>query len=532
MIKTEEPDEISINQMILNTCPTAIVTIDDKGKPVYFNAEFLTTIGYTADQIAKVNAKDLFPEWKEIFVNNNLPTSGQATIRFKRLQGSLGVIKLSYRKILINNTSFISLFIFQDNQTTLNNHQPTGVLENSADSNNCYLELQRTNNVLKMLNQQLEDSLASRRTFFDNAGLMLFNADKAGLIQIFNIESEKLLGYSKEEVINRKKIDSLFCDGCIDEMKKTYRQFIKSDDNIDIIQTLVEKNILKEKEVKLKRKNGTEFPASLTITLIHNNHQQIIGYMGFASDLTQRKNIEQKLLDALEKEKQLGEMKTRFVTIASHEFRTPLSTILSSAYLTAKYHKTEDQYKRDRHLNRIISAVNTLSDMLNDFLNLGKIEEGKITMKITEFDIKETFSLVIHDIKTNAKKGQSFYYQHFGIDVVQSDPSLIRNILLNLISNAIKFSPENGIINIKSFVENEWIIFHVEDNGIGISDSDKQQITEKFFRGSNASHIQGTGLGLHIVTKYIERLKGKLECHSELNKGTTFKIILPTKNKK
>lgn len=232
----------------------------------------------------------------------------------------------------------------------------------------------------------------------------------------------------------------------------------------------------------------------------------------------------EELQKALSQEKKLGDLKSRFVSMASHEFRTPLSTILSSASLVSKYLKEEEQDKRDKHINRIKSAVNNLTEILNDFLSIGKMEDGKVVTHFTLFNIKELISTVCNEITGIVKSGQVITYNHKGGQMVELDPSLLRNVLINLLSNAIKFSPENGKIAVKSEVTATDIKLIVKDCGIGISEEDKEHLFERFFRGANVTNIQGTGLGLHIVERYVELMNGSIDLKSELEKGTTFTI--------
>jgi len=235
------------------------------------------------------------------------------------------------------------------------------------------------------------------------------------------------------------------------------------------------------------------------------------------------------LTKALSKEKELGDLKTRFVSMASHEFRTPLSTILSSASLLAKYTESAEQEKRDKHIHRIKSSVNNLTDILNEFLSIGKIEDGKIVARYNLFNVKEFISNLCTEIQGVAKKGQKFVYKHEGSEIIELDDSLLRNIIFNLLSNAIKFSAEDGRIEINSVMEDDKFSISIRDNGIGISEDDQQHLFERFFRASNATNIQGTGLGLHIVAKYAELMNGNIGCTSELEKGTTITISFPNK---
>jgi signal transduction histidine kinase len=227
---------------------------------------------------------------------------------------------------------------------------------------------------------------------------------------------------------------------------------------------------------------------------------------------------------ALNKEKELSDLKTRFVSMASHEFRTPLSTILSSVSLVAKYKLAEEQDKRDKHIQRIKSAVNNLTDILNEFLSIGRIEEGRVQTNFSSFNIREQIQLVCNEMQTIMKPGQRFNYVHKGPQKVYLDLSLFRNVLINLISNAIKFSFEHSPIDIHTEVTESAILISIKDYGLGIPDEDRKHLFERFFRAQNVTNIQGTGLGLHIVSKYVELMNGDIQVESELEKGTQFNI--------
>jgi len=230
------------------------------------------------------------------------------------------------------------------------------------------------------------------------------------------------------------------------------------------------------------------------------------------------------LTKALNKEKELGDLKSRFVSMASHEFRTPLSTILSSASLLAKYIESSEQEKRNKHILRIKSSVSNLTDILNEFLSIGKIEDGRIEVRYSYFNAKEFLHNLCVEMQAIALPMQVINYTHKGKEWVELDTSLLRNILFNLLSNAIKFSYEGSEINLSSEVNEEEFIIKIADSGIGISKEDQAHLFERFFRAGNATNIQGTGLGLHIVSKYIELLNGRIDFTSKLEKGTTFTI--------
>ena len=247
------------------------------------------------------------------------------------------------------------------------------------------------------------------------------------------------------------------------------------------------------------------------------------------STLNELEASKEELTISLEKEKEVNDLKSRFVSMASHEFRTPLSTILSSISLLAKYITTEDQPKRERHIERIKSSVKSLTDILNEFLSLGKIEEGKVEVKPETFDLTEFISGIIDEMNVLLKQNQNIQYTHKGSPNIYLDSNLLKHVLVNLLSNAIKFSPENAVVRIETNIDDAYTQILVIDQGIGIPKNDQVHLFERFFRASNVTNIQGTGLGLHIVGRYIELLNGEIKYSSELERGSTFTIILPSK---
>ncbi len=319
------------------------------------------------------------------------------------------------------------------------------------------------------------------------------------------------------------------------------------------------------------KKDGSEFPVEISLSHYESGGEKFV--IAFVSDITKRKEIEQdvilqkeklaeinkkieelndeleqkvelrtgqlkelmqeveasrdELSKALNKEKELSDLKSRFVSMASHEFRTPLSTILSSASLLAKYTEKSEQPNRDKHILRIKSSVNNLTGILNEFLSIGRIEDGKIQAHPQPFNLKDISSGVCSEMQSLVIHGQVIEYSHEGAEEVILDPALFRNILINLLSNAIKFSQPGGKITVATSVGRKRVGLTVSDTGMGISKDDQQHLFERFFRAANATNIQGTGLGLHIVGRYIELMEGKIEFQSELEKGTTFKLTFP-----
>jgi len=347
------------------------------------------------------------------------------------------------------------------------------------------------------------------RNIWDHAEAIIYVTDKDGIIKLFNPSAEKQLGYIASEMIGNQS-PTVFLglqDGVISD-------FIARAD-------AGESN---EGELHYIRSNGTRFPVSQTFTAMRDIHGEIEGYLGIGIDISKRKKAETDLLIALEKEKELSELKSRFVSTASHEFRTPLSTVLSSSYLISKYTEKEDHPKREKHVQRIVSSVNMLTDILNDFLSVGRIEEGKIQVRYSVFDMQQHIQQIVGELNGLLKKGQVVHYEHEGDSHIELDPSLTKHIIMNLLSNAIKFSPEDAIIELRSKRTGDKLLLSVADKGVGIPDEDQQHLFTRFFRASNVTNVQGTGLGLHIVSKYTELMNGHIVCKSRLGEGTTFEL--------
>jgi PAS domain S-box-containing protein len=406
--------------------------------------------------------------------------------------------------------------------------------------------------------EHLDDGGYKYEAFFSYATIGIVVANAKGEIIDFNKYAETQFGYEKNEVLG-KTVEILLPGSIHDRHVKHRHQFNKAPQN---------RSMGAGRDLHARKKDGTDFPVE--VSLSHYNVRNESYVIAFIIDISIRKSneklvleqkaalekittevqilnteLEQKvqertmmlketlaeleksreeLSETLEKEKELGDLKSRFVTMASHEFRTPLSTILTSLSLIGKYITTEDQDKRMKHIVRSKEAVSNMKNILEDFLSLGKLEEGKIHAQFALMNLKEFFETTIEDVNSLLKIGQHISYLHEGDTTIYLDNNLLKNIIINLISNAIKFSPEHSTIFVSSYVTEDHIKITVRDQGIGISEEDLQHLFERFFRAKNAQNIQGTGLGLHIISKYLELLDGTINLNSELGKGTEFFI--------
>lgn len=389
--------------------------------------------------------------------------------------------------------------------------------------------------------------MESLNALFEYATEGIIISGKDGKIIRANPSAEKLFGYDSGELVYRT-IEDLVPKRFADSHHHHRHGFNEKPHP---------RSMGKNMELFAKRKDDTEFPVE--ISLSYYKQQEELFVIAFIVDVTERKlakdKIEKTIIDlekkfeertkdlkktllelelskdelskALENQKELNDMKSRFVSMASHEFRTPLSTILSSVSLINKYKNTEEEEKRRKHVERIKSSVSNMTMILNDFLSAGRLEEGKISNNPSNINIPNFIREVIQEINGLKKAGQEINYQHIGYEETYIDIQILRNIIFNLLSNAIKFSGEDKPITIASSVMPKQLIFSVADRGIGISEEEKSNLFQRFFRAKNATNIQGTGLGLHIVAKYLEALNGEISFESKLNVGTTFYITIP-----
>ncbi len=351
---------------------------------------------------------------------------------------------------------------------------------------------------------------------WNHADSLLFILDKDGYIKQLNPTAENRTGYDSAE-IGKNKIDLLNSEQK-SRLNQTEWLSLSS-----YISDLDENNYLEKRtDTSIIKKDGTNLEVALTLVRLPPNEifkEQT--YLGIAEVLEKERILKHEL----RKTEELVAIRTRFISIASHELRTPLNIILSSATLISKYLELKKTDQIDLHVDRILSSVSYITRLLNDFLTVRKIEEDKIKMEYCSFNIPSYMNETIAELRSLLKNQQDIRYQHEGDLYINLDPKLFKHIVINLISNAIKYSPDNGKIEILSIKKDGYLEIFFKDNGIGISQADQEHLFEKFFRGSNALHIKGTGLGLNIVYNYIKMMKGNIFVKSQLGSGTTFKIV-------
>ncbi|WP_047414633.1 PAS domain-containing sensor histidine kinase [Cellulophaga sp. Hel_I_12] len=352
--------------------------------------------------------------------------------------------------------------------------------------------------------------------------IYVFN-QKSLLFVNVNKEAQRNLGYSLEELKLMTPIDI--------KPLMNLKQFNK------IIHPLITGEVKITFETVHQRKNGSTYPVEVHLQKSSNGDSKV--YVAIILDITERKNYTEKLektvkertkqlSEALDKEKELNELKTRFLSLVSHEFKTPLSSILTSVTLLSKYTATEQQEKREKHVNTIKNKVRHLDTILTDFLSIERLDSGKVNYNIQEFPLSKLINEVIYSANMLLKTGQKIAYpQEIDEIIILFDEKTLELVLSNLVHNAIKYSPENTTIKIVVKLQINNLVISVIDHGIGISSKDQMYVFDRYFRAENALLIQGTGIGLNICKQHLENLGASIHFMSTENSGSTFTINIP-----
>jgi PAS domain S-box-containing protein len=389
---------------------------------------------------------------------------------------------------------------------------------------------------------------------FEHAAIGILIANHKGEIILANQFIQKIFGYTPDELIGQT-VEFLLPEN-LHNIHKEHREYYHNHPRMRAMGDGY--------DLQAKRKDNSLFPVEVSLSYFEQKEQRYV--IAFINDISYKKGIEKELLrqkeviedmnanleeeiqnrtsalietlsklkeskknleESLSKEKELNELKSRFVSMASHEFKTPLSSILSSINLLSKYTTTQEQPNRDKHIIRIERAVKHLNSILDEFLSAGKLEEGKIETKYSYFNWQELLDTITEENKTLTKKNQQISTHYKGDTMIFLDKSMLRHIINNILSNAIKFSPEGSTIFINAVRNHEVFKVSIKDEGMGISKNDQKYLFNIFFRTENVSNIEGTGLGLYIVNKFTDLMGGTIELESEVEKGTTVSVSFP-----
>ncbi|MEN8957689.1 MAG: PAS domain-containing sensor histidine kinase [Flavobacteriales bacterium] len=326
--------------------------------------------------------------------------------------------------------------------------------------------------------------------------------------------------YVEGEELSRSGIKSKFLLG------KNYLESFSSENVEEVEQKLelVFEGMIQNFEIK-KRKNVYQVDA---VPLVYDAEEAITQVLIVERNVTNVKKIEEKMRDSLRKEKEIGELKSRFVSMASHEFRTPLSTILSSLNLLERYIANGNEQKQNAHIAKIKRGINNLTSILDDTLTISRIEESKIEVTYSVVRIFELLEEIVSEMEGLKNVDQDFIISFAGKEEIMGDSKILKTIFTNILSNAVKYSEKNISVSVAS-TENQLTVI-VRDEGIGIPEAEQVKLFDRFYRANNAGNIEGTGLGLNIVKGYITKLGGEIEIESKEDQGTTVTINIPISN--
>ena len=369
-------------------------------------------------------------------------------------------------------------------------------------------------------------------------GLVVVN--EKGSILMHNIRLNSMFGYDQKELVGLP-IEILVPDPVSKRHSAHRKEYHKKP---------VQRSMGIGLDLCGKRKDGSLFPVEISLNHFTVDNSHFV--MGLVTDITLRHKAEMELQrtnqeleerveqrtaelrdaehsvrEALEKERELHALKSRFVAMASHEFRTPLSTIMSSVDLIGRYTEDMKDEKVEKHVARVRSKVREMTAMLNEFLSLERIEQGQVLCTPVELDVVHLCIEMIEELRALAKPGQSIDYDHAGEGrSVTLDRQMLSNVITNLVTNAVKYSPEGKRISLCTSIADARLVITVKDEGMGIPKEDQEHLFERFFRGSNATTIQGTGLGLNIVKRYLDLMNGGISFESQTGR-TVFTVTLP-----
>ncbi|MEH1821553.1 MAG: ATP-binding protein [Nostoc sp.] len=394
-------------------------------------------------------------------------------------------------------------------------------------------ELQLVNEDLKQQNQELSNTQQALvaegqryQELFEEVPDAYFVTDTKGIIQEANSAATNLLNISKSLLLG-KPIGMFVLE------KELIAFHLKLSYLRDRAQFPDWK--MQEWEVNLRPRNNTPIIAAVKVVAIRNQYSNLVGLRWILRDISESKRTqaklqwaEQAMRQALAKEREFSELKSRLLTVTSHEFRTPLATIHSSAELLEHYRHLWSEERQQTHLRRIQTSVMHITQLLNDVLVLSQDETGKLEFNPTPINLVEFCRDLLEELQQSDRSQHAIAFSsECQCTLANLDAKLLRQILSNLLSNCLKYSPLGSTVNFSVTTTNEQAIFQTQDSGIGIPPSDIEHIFEPFHRASNAGNIPGMGLGMSIVKQAVDLHSGEITVESAIDVGTTFRVILP-----
>lgn len=489
--------------------------------------------------VTNIQTNPLWEDFKDLTVQNHLKASWSFPILSsqKKILGTIGIYSSIARKPSEEERKVILDMTYLAGIAIENHRNSITIKENRLELEKHAQKLEqkiaeRTHEVMATVQKLVETNLNLEDQ------IKITKLAESDAVSSKSIASEIAKNFPNGfVVVMNKKAKVVFAEG--DALSQLgLKQIFQEGMSIDDVPVFSKKrkSLIKENIRKTLSGDHLSFETSFkgryftvnTAALVDEN-DEITDALHVYNDITVQKEIEFAFQNALKKEQELNELKSRFISMASHEFRTPLSAILTSAILIGKQNESGKEQIRTKYLAQIERNVNNLTVILNDFLSLSKLDEGKVVPLCKRFNlipfskllVKETtYAGLKNDQTINLSSKMDEFYVHL-------DEKLLAHILNNLLSNASKYSPEGANIDFKISQKDEYVIFEVTDQGIEIPKEEQKHLFGRFFRAKNVANIEGTGLGLNIVKQYTDLMDGTIGFKSEINKGTSFWVSLP-----
>jgi PAS domain S-box-containing protein len=496
-------------KMLFENISEGLLIVNEQFKIIDFNPRLLEMFGYSADELLNNNLNILIP--------TNLHQKHNTYVKqFKEkpIKKQMGIGRVLEARTKNNQLFYI--------ETSLNHLSLEGKTYFVALITDITKRVE-VENKLKNLNEKLELEVEKRtKALFESQALYTAVARNFpnGTINVFDKNFNYIFAEGKE----------LYKLGITSEklIGTSYLKRLPKEIRLNIEEELLKAFKGEERNFELNYKNQVYF---INVVPLKDENNIIDKILLVETNITKEKEASKKLELSLKKEKEINEMKSRFVSMASHQFRTPLSTILSSTSLIDSYIKKDKIKNTDKHIKRIKNSVKGLTDILNDFLSSDKLDSEMVKVHISKINVNTFFNDLAEELQTITKEGQNIKTTIYAdSEFILSDTNILKNVIFNLISNAIKYSNENQEIYMLINIANNNLTINVIDNGIGIPLEDQKNLFTRFFRAQNAQNHKGTGLGLNIVKSYLELLKGNIIFESQENKGTKFTVEIPLKN--
>jgi PAS domain S-box-containing protein len=495
-------------QTILDYLPVALfvkdATPEKFGTIILWNQTCERIFGIKAEAIVGKNGYELYPQEQADFFY----TKDQEAVKNQVL---IDIPEESAHSPILGNiyvhTIKVPLYNLEGNPQYILCISEDITLRKQAQDALKELNLQLEYKVIERT-KELRQSEARYHALMNGASDAILIADIQGNFIEVNQKAVELLGYSQEE-ITQMSVPQIHPPEAIQQNLATFQSILNLGSG-KMLDTLV------------LCKDGFQIPVDITGSTIEYEGKQLIQEL--FRDITEQKQAKQELQNILQKERELNQLKSQFINIASHEFQNPLTVIIGSVRLIINHYDKLNEAKKNIYFDRILDASLKIKELIEEILLISRIDAGKLKIEPSPINIIDFSQGLVEDVTIGVETVNS------ASQLIHLDEKILRHILSNLLNNAIKYSPQGG--EVKFFVQlgSQEVIFQISDRGIGIPEEDLPYIFESFHRAANVSDIPGTGLGLHIVKKYTELLQGSIEVESSINQGSTFRVKFPLPN--